>query len=150
MCVPDGTGKCHCISPAGPSSGSQRSESYSASGARSSVVAGMVPSLVTEGLHSALLLPEFRYGLGSLWSAAQSGPSSTDCRAGPPASTRYSTLGSELVVGLPRRYTSFGSVPVRLAGGVVPPASGKNATRQRCSPPMSLVSSPTHSPVVVA
>src|SRR5436190_15987446 len=127
MCVPDGTGKCHCISPAGPSSGSHRSESYSASGARSSVVAGIVPSLVTDGLHKALLLPELRYGLGSLWSPAQSGPSSTDCSAGPPASTRNITLGSELVVGLPSRYTSSGSVPTAFAGGVVPPASGKNA-----------------------
>ena len=47
--------------------------------------------------------PVLRTALGSVWSAAQSGPSSTDAIAGPAAFTRYRTLGSVPAVGLPSR-----------------------------------------------
>ena len=87
----------------------------------------MRESGVADGLYVAMLDPVLRNGLGSVWSAAQSGPSSTDGSAGPAALTRYRTLGSVPAVGLPSRYTSLGSVPTTLGGIGLPPASGKRA-----------------------
>ncbi len=85
-CVPAGTGKCHCIS--WPPVGSQRSLSKSASGARSVALLGIVASGVADGLYVATLDPVLRSALGSVWSAAQSGPSSCVASAGPAAFTR--------------------------------------------------------------
>src|SRR5690349_6841692 len=99
MWVPAVTGNAHCIS--GLPLGSQRSSLKIASGvpAGTEAFAPIVPN-------PAELLPLLRYGLGSVVSAAQSGPPSVEAISGPPAFTRYRT---EVSRG-PAKYTLPGSV----------------------------------------
>src|SRR5450631_3932411 len=126
--TPVGTVNCQCISPPSPGApGSQRSLSKMPRG----VDAGTVESTLATGDQVAKLLPALRYGLGSAWSPAQSGPASTACRVGPPALTRYRTLVAAVLGRLPARKTRPGSDETATDGRVSPPASGKNASRPR-------------------
>ena len=83
-----------------------------------------------------------------LLSDAQSGPSSAEANAAPPALMRYSTDESVPVVPVvrPSVKTLFGKVPISLVGTSEPPAHGKKANFCRSSLFQRSVSLPAHTP----